>query len=107
MARRLSHSDIFSKVLFKGTLLRDSVKVKEQLENLAKTFEEIQDKESVRSIKNFKEGEVKSTKNGRGRRRKEGSRDVSIRPLQHNQFLAASNPFSDASTSIFLEAEIL
>ena len=36
--------------------------MKEQLENLVKTFEEIQDEESVNSIKNFEEGEVKSTK---------------------------------------------
>ena len=39
--------------------------------------------------------------------RKEANRDVSIRPLWHNQYLAASNPFADASTPIYLEAEIL
>lgn len=62
MATRIFHSNIFTKVLFKDTLLSDSVKEKDQLENLAKTFEEIQDEESVKSIKNLEEREVKSTK---------------------------------------------
>ena len=48
--------------LVKDALLSDDVKVKEQLENLTKTFEEIQDVESVSSIKSFEEWKVKSHK---------------------------------------------
>ena len=41
--------------LVKDALLSDNGKVEEQLDSLAKTFEEIQDEESVKSIKNFME----------------------------------------------------
>ena len=56
--------------LVRDALLRDNGKVKEQLGNLAKTFEEIQDEESVKSIKNFMEEEEEE--------RRRANRDVSI-----------------------------
>ena len=110
--------------LVKNTLLSDNVKVKEQLENLAKTFEEIQDEESMKSIKNFEDEEVKSSKRDieeeeetleseivlfkktLEEERKEGSRNVSIRPQRQSPFLVASNPFAAASAPIDIETEI-
>ena len=45
----------------RDALLSDDVKVKEQLKSLTKTFEEIQEVESMSSIKSFEEQEVLGT----------------------------------------------
>ena len=95
------------------------------MENLNKTFEEIQEIESVNSIKSFEKGEVKSTKRDieeeeeilekeialikkklEKEERKEANRDVSMQPLPQNQLLATSNPFAAAAAPMDLEAEI-
>ena len=91
---------------------------------MAKTFEETQDEEPMKSIKSFEEKKVKSTKRDieeeeetlereivllkkkLEEERKEANRDVSMRPLRQHPFLATSNPFAAASAPIDLEVEI-
>ena len=92
---------------------------------MAKTFEQIQDVESVKSIKSSEEWGIKSTKRVieeenkilereiallkkklETEERKEANRDVSMRPPWQNPFLAASNPCTAASVPIDVEVEI-